>query len=180
MATTLSKVQKGFTIIELLIVIAIIAILAGLVLNNFQGAQAKARDTQRITRINALHSKLEEFYNEANGYPAPTGTPLRLATSNFPGVDPNSVKDPRGGDMAGVLVADAAAMASEAVPVTGTGNEFKYVTYPATCTMAYASSAYGGVACSGYRLMTFVERPTAAITGTGAPAYYIKLGLQNP
>jgi len=93
MSKTLNKIQQGFTIIELLIVIAIIAILAGLVLNNFQGAQAKARDTQRITRINAVHSKLEEFYNEANGYPASA-----TSTANFPGIDVNSVNDPRGGN----------------------------------------------------------------------------------
>ena len=57
MFKTLKKAQRGFTIIELLIVIAIIAILALLVLNNFQGAQAKARDQQRTTDINNIHGK---------------------------------------------------------------------------------------------------------------------------
>ncbi len=38
--------KRGFTIIELLIVIAIIGILATLVLTNFQGAQAKARTSK--------------------------------------------------------------------------------------------------------------------------------------
>jgi prepilin-type N-terminal cleavage/methylation domain-containing protein len=175
MLKSLNKIQKGFTIIELLIVIAIIAILAGLVLNNFQGAQAKARDTQRVTRINALHSKLEEFYNEANGYPASATN-----TANFPGIDANSVKDPRGGDLVNRIVADNTAMLASAVPVTGSGNEFVYVTYPTGCALALSGGTYSGTACSGYRLMTYIERPTVAITGTGAPAYYIKLGLQNP
>lgn len=170
MLKTLNKLQKGFTIIELLIVIAIIAILAGLVLNNFQGAQAKARDTQRVTRINAVHSKLEEFYNEANGYPAAAQT-----TTNFPGIDVNAVRDPRGGPLTSTIVLDTAAMAAAAAPTTGSGNEFKYVTYPTGCSLALSGGTYSGTACTGYRLMTFVERPT-----TTTPNPYIKLGLQNP
>ena len=170
MLKTLNKLQKGFTIIELLIVIAIIAILAGLVLNNFQGAQAKARDTQRVTRINAIHSKLEEFYNEGNGYPAAAQT-----TANFPGIDANAVKDPRGGTLTSTIVADAAAMNSEAAPTSGSGNEFKYVTYPTGCTLALSGGSYSGTACTGYRLMSFIEKPT-----TTTPNPYVKLGLQNP
>lgn len=170
MLKTLNKMQKGFTIIELLIVIAIIAILAGLVLNNFQGAQAKARDTQRITRINAIHSKLEEFYNEGNGYPASAST-----TANFPGIDANAVKDPRGGNLTDTIVADATAMNAAAAPTTGSGNEFKYVTYPTGCSLALSGGSYSGTACTGYRLMSFVERPT-----TTTPNPYVKLGLQNP
>ncbi len=172
MLKTKKALQQGFTIIELLIVIAIIAILAGLVLNNFQGAQAKARDTQRVTRINAIHSKLEEFYNEANGYPAAAQT-----TTNFPGIDTKAVNDPRGGSLTSTIVADTTTMLAAANPTSGSGNEFKYVTYPTGCTMSYtvATSTYGGVACTGYRLMTFVERPT-----TTTPNPYIKLGLQNP
>ena len=162
--------QKGFTIIELLIVIAIIAILAGLVLNNFQGAQAKARDTQRITKIRALHTKLEEFYNEANGYPASA-----LADPNFPGMDAQANTDPRGGTLSDTIVADATAMNAAAAPTSGAGNEFKYVVYPTGCTMTLSGSVYGGVACTGYRLMSFIERPTTTTTNP-----FIKLGLQNP
>ncbi len=162
--------QKGFTIIELLIVIAIIAILAGLVLNNFQGAQAKARDTQRVTRINAIHSKLEEFYNEANGYPASAGT-----ITNFPGIDSKAVNDPRGGSITSTIVADNAAMLAAAAPTSGSGNEFKYVTYPTGCTLTRSGTTFTGTSCSGYRLMTYIEKSTTTITNP-----YVKLGLQNP
>jgi type IV pilus assembly protein PilA len=176
MLKTIQKVQKGFTIIELLIVIAIIAILAGLVLNNFQGAQAKARDTQRVTRINAIHSKLEEFYNEANGYPASAAV-----TANFPGIDVKAINDPRGGVLGVVAVADKAAMTTavtaggSGIPVTGSGNEFRYVVYPSACTMTLSSGTYSGTACTGYTLLSFVERAT-----TTTPNPYIKAGLQNP
>ena len=82
--------------------------------------------------------------------------------------------------MTNTIVADNAAMIAATVPVTGSGNEFKYVTYPTGCALALSGGTYSGTACNGYRLMTYVERPSVAITGTGAPAFYIKLGLQNP
>ena len=170
MLKTFKKVQQGFTIIELLIVIAIIAILAGLVLNNFQGAQAKARDTQRITKVNALHTKLEEFYNEAGGYPASAN-----ADPNFPGMDSKANTDARGGNLANTVVTDNAAMLAAAAPTSGSGNEFKYITYPTGCTLALSSGTYSGISCTGYRLMTCIERATATVTSP-----YTKLGLQNP
>lgn len=168
MLKTINKVQKGFTIIELLIVIAIIAILAGLVLNNFQGAQAKARDTQRVTRVNAIHSKLEEYFNEANSYPS------ALALTNFPGIDAKATTDPRGG------IAQVHPLASIASPTpaaaTGSGNEFKYYVQPAACSSSLTTGTYTSTTvCTGYALHSFIERPT-----TTTPSPYVKLGLQNP
>ena len=42
------KKQKGFTLVELLIVIIIIGILATLVIVTFSGVQAKARDSRSL------------------------------------------------------------------------------------------------------------------------------------
>ena len=84
-----NKMQAGFTIIELLIVIAIIGILATLVLTNFQGAQARGRDTVRNSDINAVFTKMEEYYtNNQNTYPAGTSITSAAAQTTFPGIDP--------------------------------------------------------------------------------------------
>jgi len=64
------KSQKGFTIVELLIVIVVIGILAALVLNTFAGVQKRARDTQRQTAINSMATQLEVYYNDQGSYPA--------------------------------------------------------------------------------------------------------------
>lgn len=61
--------QKGFTIVELLIVIVVIGILAALVLNTFNGVQARARNTERQTDTKAIASQLEAYYAEKGGYP---------------------------------------------------------------------------------------------------------------
>ena len=160
MFKTLKKeAQKGFTIIELLIVIAIIAILALLVLNNFQGAQAKARDQQRTTDINNIHGKLEEFYNENNAYPS------TFTAATFPGIDEASLTDPTGGDtISKTVVADSTAADNQAAPASDTAGaaSYAYITYPTGCTNN----------CTGYRLKTFIEKPSST-----TPNPYVKKSL---
>lgn len=63
------KNEKGFTIIELLIVIVVIGILAALVITTFAGVQRRARNTERETDIKALHSQLEAYYAQQGYYP---------------------------------------------------------------------------------------------------------------
>ena len=67
------KEQKGFTLLELLIVIVIIAILALLIIPNITSAPKKARDTQRKTDVTAIRKALEEYFVNNNAYPATGG-----------------------------------------------------------------------------------------------------------
>ena len=63
------KNKKGFTIVELLIVIVVIGILATLVIVTFTGIQQKARNSQRQTDINAVDSHVEAYYAQSGNYP---------------------------------------------------------------------------------------------------------------
>lgn len=95
---SLKQKSKGFTIVELLIVIVVIAILATLVIVTFTGIQQKARDSKRETDIDALDSHLEAFYANNGYYPtlAALQTPSWVA-SNMKGFDPSALTDPKGG-----------------------------------------------------------------------------------
>lgn len=73
------KNTRGFTLIELLVVIVIIGILATLGIQTFTGAQAKARDTQRISNVQALESAVEQYYQQYGEYPS--GTPSTSAVA---------------------------------------------------------------------------------------------------
>ena len=88
--------NKGFTIVELLIVIIIIGILAALVLNSFRGVQERARDTERTTDIRAQSAQLEVYYTDNGGYPLFTGqiNTDTWITTNLKGADLNAWRAP--------------------------------------------------------------------------------------
>ena len=60
---------KGFSLIELMVVIAIIAILKAIITSNLAQSKAKARDSKRISDIAQLQLALELFFDRCNGYP---------------------------------------------------------------------------------------------------------------
>jgi len=64
--------QKGFTLLELLVVIVVIGILALLVIPNLTSAPKKARDIQRKTDLRAVQKALEEYYVSNSAYPVTT------------------------------------------------------------------------------------------------------------
>jgi prepilin-type N-terminal cleavage/methylation domain-containing protein len=62
------KRQKGFTIVELLIVIVVIGILAAIVIVAFNGVQQRARDTLRKQHANELAKALMMNYATNENY----------------------------------------------------------------------------------------------------------------
>ena len=60
----------GFTLIEMLVVICLIGILAGLALVSFGGAQKQARDTTRKSDLKQYQTSVEGYASRNNGiYP---------------------------------------------------------------------------------------------------------------
>ena len=88
MKTTYYK--KGFTLVEMLIVIAIIAILASVALVSVGGVRRSANDTKRISDLNKVQQSLEVYYVKNGVYPstpanwAGLGTDLGTTLANDP------------------------------------------------------------------------------------------------
>jgi len=61
--------KKGFTLIELMIVMAIIAILVGMVLPRFKGLQDQAKISKAQGEVRALKTALESYFIRWNGWP---------------------------------------------------------------------------------------------------------------
>lgn len=63
------KTRKGFTLIEVLIVVTIISLLILIALWAWQSQLAKGKDARRKADLNRLEKVFEDFYNDNNCYP---------------------------------------------------------------------------------------------------------------
>jgi len=61
--------HKGFTLIELMVVIAIIGLLSTLAVVSLNNARIKSRDAKRISDIKQVQTGLELYYSDKNTYP---------------------------------------------------------------------------------------------------------------
>lgn len=64
-----SSHKNGFTLVEVLVSVAIIAILAGVFLANVNGAQSKTRDVVRMKNFESVYTALYMFYLDHKYYP---------------------------------------------------------------------------------------------------------------
>lgn len=62
--------QRGFTLVELLVVIGVIAVLSGLLLTNLVGIRQRAGDANKKGSLDQLKKALRLYYNDYNRYPA--------------------------------------------------------------------------------------------------------------
>ena len=76
------KGKKGFTLIELMIVVAIIGILAAIAIPNFLKFQAKSKMSEAKTNLGAIYTGEIAYFGEQNAYSdfgainwSPSGTP---------------------------------------------------------------------------------------------------------
>ena len=64
----MSSVQKGFTLIELMIVVAIIAILASIAVPSYTRYVARAKVAEAISQLSDLRNRMERNYQDKRRY----------------------------------------------------------------------------------------------------------------
>lgn len=70
--------NKGFTLIEILIAIAIVAIIASVFVGNFFSSIARGRDSRRKQDLRSIAQGLELYYTDNGLYPTALPTPREL------------------------------------------------------------------------------------------------------
>ncbi|MEK7193911.1 MAG: type II secretion system protein [Patescibacteria group bacterium] len=61
--------KKGFTLVEVLIVVAIIGLLSSVILVGLGGFRSRGRDARRIADLREVQSALEIYYTKNQQYP---------------------------------------------------------------------------------------------------------------
>lgn len=96
----MSNFKKGFTLIEMTVVLLIIGILAGIVLRNIGGQSVQARDTKRVGDLRVLSNYLAQYLSKQGQFPtsqdsSPSWTNLTTAF-NSAGIFVNLPQPPSG------------------------------------------------------------------------------------
>jgi type II secretion system protein G len=104
--------QRGFTLIEILVVMVIIGILATLSIGSFQTSQQKGRDAQRKNDLQQIANSLEAYYNDKRQYPESSSDNLIQGCANS--TDPDN---PIECDWGEPLVDDKGTMYMVEIPV---------------------------------------------------------------
>ncbi|MCA1807440.1 MAG: type II secretion system GspH family protein [Actinobacteria bacterium] len=131
--------QKGFTIIELLIVIVVIGILATITAVALGGANARARDAKRESDVKSLQTAIEAYYTIEGSSNYPTEANMNdtaFRDANFQGLDESVYQDPNAAD--------------STLATTPTADQYAYEATPAGCDNTTTN-------CDGYTLTITLE-----------------------
>ena len=81
----MQRLRAGFTILEVLIVLAVFGLLATLAVLSLNSARARVRDAQRLSDVSTVRAALSQYWLEKATYPASGGVNLGQPGTNTEG-----------------------------------------------------------------------------------------------
>lgn len=158
------RTQEGFTLVELMIVVAIIGLLSAVAIPNFKKYQAKAKTSEAKLQLSAMYTSLQAWYADYDNY---------SACLNLQGFDPSLERPSRYyavGFPAAAYTANAAATLNGA-PVacvnTTTGVDVNTATASTASVSAFgAGKLVGGITALTSAAVVTGNIATLALTGT--------------
>jgi len=150
----INHAQKGFTLIELMIVVAIIGILAAVAIPQYQDYTARAQVSRVVGEINALKSSAESIFNNGGTVAVAddlTATPREINV----GWTGSNLTDPAYGTSAGLLITngDQADMSWSVRLGQDASSAVRdvIITVSRSLAGAYTCSMTGGVTAQGWK-----------------------------
>ncbi|TSC66686.1 MAG: hypothetical protein CEO21_125 [Microgenomates group bacterium Gr01-1014_80] len=141
--------SKGFTLIELMVVIAILGILSAIGMVTYQAVNRNSRDAKRQADLKIIQSALEQYHADQFFYP------LSISFGSS-----NSITNCTGNPVSPCAVSKTYL---NQVPSESSGTpQYNYVSSPSGCTNAAA-----GPKCTGYCMYSNFEGPNPP--GTSCP-----------
>jgi type IV pilus assembly protein PilA len=144
--------QEGFTLIELMIVVAIIGILAAIAIPNILQYQMKSRQAEAKTNLGAIRTSMTAFQAERGCYVAVLGWPANAPALNAKSAPfPWSVPAPAPGGIVNYCIAGGtfttpAGASFLDIGFVSTGSVlYNYGTFPAAAAVVPPVLACGGV-----------------------------------
>ncbi len=146
--------QKGFTIVELLIVIVVIAILAAISIVAYTGIQTRARNSAAFSLASQVSKKAEAYYAINGTYPV-TAADFNNATNKEPNLEGAKVTLATAG-----IPSTTISAATHFSSVTAAYNQFT-----AGSRVIYVASSTGG-----YAVIYLKDSTTASVTKGTPPS----------
>ncbi len=106
--------KKGFTLIEMAMVLLVIGILAGIVLRNIGGQSSIARDTRRIGDLRNTANYLATYLGKFGYFPSSTSWSALESTLTNAGITDRLPRDPSGKSYDYYYCTDTGSIANQA------------------------------------------------------------------
>jgi type IV pilus assembly protein PilA len=134
----MKSIQKGFTLIELMIVVAIVGILAAIALPAYQDYVVRSKMAEPIAALAACKTSVAEFYSTKNSLPDTANAGCATTTTQYLA----SLDVAAGVITAGTQNTGAGNCGLTLSPIGATGNEIPTWSGTSDCASKYVPSNF--------------------------------------